>query len=244
MNSLFIDMHVHSTYSHDCDTSILAIANKLKKEKLGVSITDHNEIKGSLELAKKHPKLLVIPGIEITSYSGKDILIYFDKFSELKEFYSRHILPNKKYNRRTNKTNLSTSYVIDIAKDYNALVAMPHPFMRLKGAYKEALKNEDILDNIDAIEVLNASKSKKANYKSFKWCNSINKPFVAGSDGHILSRVGSAGIEVKGETPSDVLDQIRNKKAIVFGDSDRLSVLFKELGSIVKNKLRFKKNIK
>ena len=237
-----IDMHMHSEYSHDCNTKLKVIADIMRKKKIGVAITDHNEIQGSINLKKLYPKLLVIPAIEVTSFNSKDVLLYFDKHSELKAFYDRHILPNKKHTRRINKTTLSTNYILDIAKDYNAFRVLPHPFMRVKGSYRKIKRDPSTLKYVDGIEVLNASKSKKDNQKSAIWCTSLNLPFIAGSDSHIPSTIGNALTVTTASTPSSIIDQIKKKRVLVEGESDKFFTNIRGMGVIFKNKLRKKKD--
>jgi predicted metal-dependent phosphoesterase TrpH len=236
-----IDMHTHTEYSHDCNTKLKDFGNLLMKNKLGVSVTDHNEIQGSLKLKKMFPKLLVIPGIEITSITNKDVLLYFNKHSDLESFYTRHILPNKKLNRRTNKTTLSTNYVLDIAKDYNAFRVLPHPFMRIKGSARFLKKNPEMLKQLDGIEVLNASKIRRDNKKSLEWCTELKMPFTAGSDSHLLSTLGNALTLANSNSPEDIIEEIIKKQNTVIGDSDKFYSALKGLGVIVKNKLKSKR---
>lgn len=233
-----IDLHTHTEYSHDCNTKLKEFGSVLSKHKLGVAVTDHNEIQGSLKLKKMFPKLLVIPAIEITSITSKDVLLYFNKHSDLESFYNRHILPNKKLNRRTNKTTLSTSYILDIANDYNAFKVLPHPFMRIKGSARLLKKNPQMLKQIDAIEVFNASKIKRDNKRSLEWAKELNMPFTAGSDSHILSTLGNALTLTNSNSSEEILEEIRRKENEVIGESDKFYSALKGLGVIVKNKLR------
>ncbi|MFT4260952.1 MAG: PHP-associated domain-containing protein [Candidatus Woesearchaeota archaeon] len=233
-----IDMHSHTEYSHDCNTKLKEFGELLSKHKIGVSVTDHNEIKGSLLLKKMFPKLLVVPGIEVTSITSKDVLLYFDKHSELEAFYNRHISPNKKLNRRSNKVTLSTSYILDMASDYNALRAVPHPFMTLKGLAKTIKKDDSLLKNLDAVEVLNATKSKRNNIKSLEWAKKLDMPMIAGSDSHILSSLANALTLTNSNNPSDILEEIRKKQNSIVGDNAKFYSSLKGMGSIFKNKLK------
>ncbi len=232
-----VDMHVHSKYSHDCSTSLEDIGEAMKRKHVGVALTDHNEVQGSLNLKKLYPKALIIPAIEVTSVNSKDLLLYFDKHSELSAFYERHIKPNKKLTRRINKTTLSTNYILDIASDYNAFRVLPHPFMRIKGSFRKIKKDPSTLKFVDGIEVLNASKSKKDNQKSVEWCKELNMPFTAGSDSHILSTLGNARIISKANTPSLIMDEIKKKQVEVEGESDGFLGNVRGIGAIVRNKL-------
>ena len=69
LSHTMIDMHVHTRYS-DGLNSTRAIAQKAVELGIGIAITDHNEIRGALEIDKE-PAILSIPGIEITSQEGR-----------------------------------------------------------------------------------------------------------------------------------------------------------------------------
>ena len=60
-----VDLHFYSHYS-DGHNSIEAIAQKARELGIGIAVTDHNEIRGAVEIAQYHD-ILSIPGIEITS---------------------------------------------------------------------------------------------------------------------------------------------------------------------------------
>ena len=59
------DLHFHSKYS-DGKNPVSSIAKRARELGIGISLTDHNEIKGAVEL-DKYGEILNIPGIEITS---------------------------------------------------------------------------------------------------------------------------------------------------------------------------------
>ena len=105
---MLIDMHNHTEASHDCSTKVKLIGERLRALKLGISITDHNAIKGALALRKQFPKQLILPGIEVTTKEDKDILLYFHTFSDLKEFYDKNIFPKIKVHRTNAFTNNTT----------------------------------------------------------------------------------------------------------------------------------------
>ena len=70
-----VDLHFHSHYS-DGSNSIHEIATYAETLNIGVSITDHNNIRGALEI-DTYKDIFSIPGIEVTSCEGTHILIYF-----------------------------------------------------------------------------------------------------------------------------------------------------------------------
>ena len=66
-----VDPHFHSHYP-DGHNSIEAIAQKARQLGIGVAVTDHNEIRGAVEIAQ-YRDILSIPGIEMTSSEGTHI---------------------------------------------------------------------------------------------------------------------------------------------------------------------------
>src|SRR5689334_20349001 len=73
------DIHIHSIYSYDGTATIVGVLQRAKEVGLDViSITDHDEIKGSLKAFDMAPQIGVeaIPGIEITTAEG-DLLALF-----------------------------------------------------------------------------------------------------------------------------------------------------------------------
>ena len=81
-------LHIHSNYT-DGLYSVETILKEAKKRKFDIiSITDHNEIRGTIrafELAKKYD-LLVIPGIELYFKIDNriyDLLVYFKEIENV-----------------------------------------------------------------------------------------------------------------------------------------------------------------
>ena len=70
-----VDMHFHTHYS-DGSSAVEEIANRVRELGIGIAITDHNDIRGAIEI-HKDTGIFSIPGIEITSKEGAHLLIYF-----------------------------------------------------------------------------------------------------------------------------------------------------------------------
>ena len=73
-NYTVVDLHFHSNYS-DGYNSIPAIVEKALELGIGIALTDHNEIRGAVELSA-HRDVFSIPGIEITSKEGTHAPLY------------------------------------------------------------------------------------------------------------------------------------------------------------------------
>jgi len=119
-----VDMHTHTRLSDGAHHYEQAI-EKAKREGIGLCITDHNEIRGSLKVEG----VFTLYGAEITTKELYDILLYFSSKKSLSEFYSKY-LENariKEFRFRFHKTKISTAELLDYAKDFNALTIIAHP---------------------------------------------------------------------------------------------------------------------
>ncbi len=237
-----VDMHSHTQASFDCSTDIKLFTQKIKQQNIGVSITDHDEIKGTLWLKKHYPKIFQIPGIEVTSHEKKHILLYFNNHKDLEQFYTKHILLNKKKERRTTivgKTRLSFEYILDIAKDHNAIRVLPHPFIRVIGIFRSLMKMDEfkILKKVEGIEVINPTQSYKDNLKSTAWAHLEQKAYTGGSDSHVLTTLGNVVTISRAHTPETFLEAIRKKQNTVIGQSNTFKADFLNFKTIIKNHL-------
>ncbi len=186
------DLHVHTYLSYDSISSPKSIVQEALKKGVGcLAITDHGEVKAFDEV-KKHAlgnDILIIKGIELKSQKGDIIGLNIQKK-----------IPE----------GLSVKETIKRIKDQGGFVVIPHPFCRYY-PFKEDLKN--VLDKIDAIEILNSSIPKKDNQKAFDFARKNNFPFTAGSDAHSSCSVGEAYLEVPGENLSiqEIFNFIKTK---------------------------------
>lgn len=214
-----VDMHCHTNVSDGRDTPSDLI-NRAKKLGIGLSITDHNEIKASL----KASKLLDfgIPGIEITSSDAMDFLVYFYKIGDLEHFYKKYIkdkkLSSKIFNLR--KLKWTTEELLDHVVEYNCIVALPHPItMRPKNSYIYMHRNPQFMKYVDAIEVINSIMHQKSNEKSAEWAKELKKGVTGASDAHIVKHLGRAVTASYSENVGDFLDNIKKEKNVVVGRS-------------------------
>ncbi|HEX5681637.1 MAG TPA: PHP domain-containing protein, partial [Desulfobacterales bacterium] len=79
-----VDMHFHSDLSDGHD-SIAAIARRAAELGIGIAVTDHNSIHGAVEI-DRFKEVFSIPGIELTSYEGTHLLVYFYDIRSLLKF--------------------------------------------------------------------------------------------------------------------------------------------------------------
>ncbi len=99
------DMHSHTTFSDGRD-SVETMTKKVKELGVGLCITDHNTIGGTLQLAKQK-EIQTIPGIEINTFEGPHVLCYFYNYDELQEFYDQKI---KRFVKETPNIRLKKTF--------------------------------------------------------------------------------------------------------------------------------------
>ncbi len=189
-----VDMHIHSIYSSDGTLEVKEILKIARKRGLGaIAITDHNEIRGSIE-ARKLNILPVIRGIEISSKEGH-ILAYGVSC----------LIPR----------DLDIEETIERIRDCGGIAVAAHPYRYWSGIGEENARKF----NFDAIEAFNGRCKKKSNEKAEKLCETLAKPFTAGSDAHFADEIGKAGIVVEGETEDDIIQSIMRRNVHIFGTS-------------------------
>lgn len=157
-----------------------------KKIGLGaLAITDHDQIKGALE-AKKYAKkygVIVIPGIEVTTYSGHMLAIGVEEF----------IHPG-----------MSVEDTIDAIHSQGGIAIGDHPF---------DIKNEGIKEKAklcDAVEVFNAINVERiTNRKAMRFAQIHKKPKVAGSDAHCIEMLGHGVNEIDANSIDGILKAIK-----------------------------------
>jgi len=192
------DLHIHSYASYDSTSSPKDIIKEASRKGIDcIAITDHGEVKAFEEI-KKHALgkgILVIKGIEVKSDEGDIVgLNVKEKIPE----------------------GLSVQETIKRIKSQNGFVVIPHPFF---WHYQFNGGLDNILNDIDAFEVLNASIPKSANKKALDFAKKNNLPFIVGSDAHSPCFVGRAYLEIPGNQLSvkEVLMAIKNKKGKIRG---------------------------
>ncbi|MFZ7128017.1 MAG: PHP domain-containing protein [Desulfobacterales bacterium] len=214
-----VDMHFHSAYS-DGINGARTIAAKARHLGIGIGITDHNEIRGALEIDRIEG-VFSIPGIEVTSAEGSHLLVYFDAVDKLRQFYFDDIQPFMGPDVMCS-TRLEMEEIIDRAKPYDALVVFPHPFSAAYTGVCNSYFSEDRLQNlfeaVDGVEVINASNMNKWNLQCAVLGFNIGKVMTGGSDGHRISQMGRAVTCV--ECPPDrsaFLKALRERQSLVVG---------------------------
>lgn len=148
-----------------------------------ISITDHNEIRGAVKIAELG--ISVVPGIELGCEDGFELLVYFNTFEDLEEFYAREVEGNK-HPYRMARTTKDVFYYLDLLEGRGCHISIPH----INGmAQKNFIKNKhylsEVIKRVDSLETYNHSLSKKRNLtaKDLRKRYDLNATF--GSDAHI-----------------------------------------------------------
>jgi len=214
-----VDMHIHTRYS-DSYTHVGHLLRKARKKGFGVAITDHNEVKGVKDALSRKSDVLIIPGMELTTFERAHLLFYFYDYHDLEAFYLKHVEKKKTANPYA-FTNCHIQEIIDQGHSFNAIIAAAHPYspspMGIVRGIKRGYVPESVLDSLDSIEVLCGTHTMKMNLNATKLALETGKPFHGGSDAHTLMEVGKVVTYSEADEVGSFLDAIRRKKNLVMG---------------------------
>jgi predicted metal-dependent phosphoesterase TrpH len=187
------DLHVHTQYSLDCNTPLEKIADRCIEKGIDcIAIADHGTAEGALRLKETAP-LIVIVAEEILTPHG-----------EIMGMFLKETIPS----------GLSVAETITRIKAQDGLVCIPHPFDILRKSALQSDIIEEIADQIDIIEVLNARAMLPQNAaKARAFARKHNIVPGAGSDAHTLREIGNAYVEMpEFNGRDDFLDALRQGK--------------------------------
>ena len=235
-----MDLHFHSHYSDGFNT-VEAIARKARDLGIGIAVTDHNEIRGAVEI-DGHPDVFSIPGIEMTSREGTHVLIYFYQIDALETFYNDHVIPYMG-NDIMSSTSLEMEEIIKRARKSKTVIIFPHPFCGvytgIQNSYFPADRLERVLSEVDGVEVINSENMNKSNLRSALLGFNLGKGITGGSDGHRISQMGKVVTYAACKRSRKAfLDAIKKKKTRVVGKEIDL------IRKVTSNGVKLKNNIK
>lgn len=168
-----VDLHMHTSASPDClsaPADVVRYAREIGLDK--IAITDHNEIEGAFEGRDIDPDLVIV-GEEVRTDEGLDLIGLF--LTEL--------IPRGGTFRE----------VAEEIRRQGGVVYVPHPFDSHRGTTEEFL--EGVRDCIDAVEGFNARiHDARRNQRAQNWALANGFPLGAGSDAHLLSKIGQARV--------------------------------------------------
>ena len=214
-----VDLHFHTRYSDGMNT-VRQIAKRVRQRGIGIAITDHNDIRGSVEI-DEYKDILSIPGIEVTSQEGSHILIYFYGIESLKHFFKEYIQPNMG-NGLMSSIALPMEEIIEKARAFKTVVILPHPYCT---AYTgvcnpqfSVARQKRLFDLVDGVEAINSENLKKWNLRCAVLGFNLNKTVVGGSDGHALYQIGKVvSYAACKRTREAFLDAVKKKQNKVIG---------------------------
>ncbi len=235
-----VDLHFHSHYS-DGYNSIKTIARKAQDLGIGIAVTDHNEIRGAVEISE-YRDVLSIPGIEVTSAEGTHILIYFYQVDHLETFYNDHVIPCMG-NDIMSSTTLQMEKIIKCARKFKTVIIFPHPYCGvytgIQNSYFPEKRRERIFSMIDGVEVINSENMKISNLRSALLGFNLRKGITGGSDGHRVSQMGRVVTYAPcRRNHKAFLDAVKKNKTRVMGKEIDL------IRKVTSNGVKLRNNIK
>jgi predicted metal-dependent phosphoesterase TrpH/glycosyltransferase involved in cell wall biosynthesis len=172
------DLHLHTSWSHDCAIAVGDLLTHAEAEGLGaIAVTDHNVFGGALEALAATTPLTVIPGEEIKT----------DGQGEVIGLYLTEEIPR----------GMSFADTLAAIHEQEGLAYLPHPFDRMH-AIPDAATLSRHLDEIDVFEVYNARLLFDAyNDEALRFARKYNLTMGAGSDAHVLQGVGTGALRMR-----------------------------------------------
>jgi predicted metal-dependent phosphoesterase TrpH len=212
---LGVDMHVHSRFS-DALPSVDTILERAKRRGIGVAITDHNTIAGSIEACEKARDVIVVPGIEISSAQNVHLLAYFPTPSLLESFYLRFIEPFKRKRLFCKGIHLSTSEILTGVKEFSGFSALAHPFGNGRYHCIADDMRQEILALLNGIEICNGVQSHRRNEKAYVLAQNMHRAHIGGSDAHVACACGHVCTFAPARTVPAFLDALDKRMSVVF----------------------------
>jgi predicted metal-dependent phosphoesterase TrpH/glycosyltransferase involved in cell wall biosynthesis len=174
------DLHMHTSWSHDCSTDAAELVDYAEAQGLGaIAVTDHNVFGGALEAIDyaSGRELIVIPGEEVkTDGQGEVIGLFLE---------------------REIPRGLAFAETIAAIREQGGLVYVPHPFDRLHAIPDPRTLHRHLAD-IDVLEVYNARLLLEAyNDEALRFARKYNLTMGAGSDAHVLQGVGTGALRMR-----------------------------------------------
>jgi predicted metal-dependent phosphoesterase TrpH len=193
---LLVDTHVHSRYS-DGTAGIPRIERHCRDCGMGLAVTDHNEIRGAVHLFERE-RVPALPGIEVGTEEGVDLLVYFESAPLLEDFYVGAVEPFLR-TRFMVRSWIRTLRCMAVAQEMGGYISLAHPFAigRKSLDYQHDRHGkpfvETVMERVDAIELHNGGVHRQANLKAREYAAVAGKRLTVGSDAHRLRAIGSCG---------------------------------------------------
>ena len=170
------DLHIHTGYSMDCNTSLEKVIRRCLESRINcVAIADHGTIEGALKMQSLAPFPVIV---------AEEI---FTPHGEIMGMFLKETIPS----------GLSVEQTISRIKAQGGLVCIPHPFDRIRPSGLDGNIIEKIAEQIDVIEVFNSrSLIHQPSVKAQLFAEKYGILQSAGSDAHTVSEIGKACVEM------------------------------------------------
>ena len=203
---ILCDLHMHTSWSHDCSTEPEELVDYAETIGLGaIAVTDHNVFGGAIATveAAAGRSLIVIPGEEVKT----------DGQGEVIGLFLREEIPR----------GLSFADTLVAIREQGGLAYLPHPFDRMHTAPDAATLHRH-LHEIDVFEVYNARLLfDAANDEALRFARKYNLTAGAGSDAHVIPGVGTGALRMRAfDGPEEFLlslrsaDVLRRPKSLLY----------------------------
>lgn len=189
------DLHIHT---HRSACSILKPRTLLKVAKKagldGIAVTDHDTVKGGLEVKKENrdKDFEVIPGVEVYTNKGHVLGYYVEEEIRSRDFFD----------------------VVGEIKRKGGIVGIAHPF-RFLPMLRASFRGMNVKKCFDVVECYNARTFYFGNRSAIKFAEKYGLGKVAGSDAHFSFEVGRCRTLFDG----DLVSAIKRRKTKVEGSS-------------------------
>jgi len=213
------DLHMHSQYSMDCNMPLEKIIERCQGVGVNcIALCDHGTAEGALKLREIAPFRVIVAEEVLTPHG------------EIMGMFLEETIPS----------GLSVPEVISRIRAQDGLVCIPHPFDTFRHSALKSQVIEEIADQIDIFEVLNARGilgRDSARAEAFAAKHGLVRS--AGSDAHTPREIGNAYVEMpEFEGRDDFLEAL--KKGKISGRRTSPLVHFASLWARIKSKLSVK----
>ena len=195
---LRVDLHLHSIFSHDGQSSLAALIERSRELGLDrIALTDHNTVEGALLLARMAPELTIV-GEEAKTREGEVIGLF------ITDRLPPHLVPEE---------------VMDLVHEMGGLTSLPHPLDRRRANFRPE-RVVQLADRIDIIETYNPWCEPAANAAAAGLAADLRKVAATGSDAHGIRELGQSWMEIDDYTePADFLDKLRFARHVITSSS-------------------------
>jgi predicted metal-dependent phosphoesterase TrpH len=193
-----VDLHLHSNYSHDGQSSLEELIERCAEIGLDrIALTDHNTMEGAQALANMAPELAII-GEEAKTREGEVIGL----------FITRRLPPY-----------LRPEEVMDLIHEMGGLSYIPHPLDRHRANFRLE-RILELADRIDIIETYNAWCEPAENEAAARLAAELGMVTATGSDAHAAHELGRSWMEIEDYTsPLDFLEKLRSARHVITASS-------------------------